>query len=219
MVAAVFSKAREPMNSFTHFLGACLALAGTLAIWLVWFLASPRDPVNLVGGLIFGFSMVALYTSSSIYHYVKARPEIVTRLRKLDHGMIFVLIAGTYTPLVLCYFSFDRARIFLIAIWAVALAGIVMKLFWLNAPRWLSTALYLLMGWAILFDLPAFAVMPAGGLILIAAGGIAYTSGAIIYGLKKPKIKRIGFHELFHLFVMAGSAFHFAAVLIYVVLM
>ncbi|MEG2053740.1 MAG: hemolysin III family protein, partial [Oscillospiraceae bacterium] len=140
------------------------------------------------------------------------------RLRKLDHAMIYVLIAGTYTPIALCFMGKMHGIIFTIVIWSIALLGIVTKLLWFNAPRWLYTSLYLLMGWAIIFDIKVFNGMAAGCIALIAAGGISYSIGAICYICKKPNIgKWFGFHEIFHLFIMLGTLLHFCAVIFYIV--
>ena len=212
-----FAKAREPMSSYTHFIGACFGVIATLIFLLVWRADGGQELRYLAGALIFGGSLTALYTASAVYHYVNAAPEVIKRLRKLDHGMIFVLIAGTYTPLCLRFMSFHNAEVFLIAIWSVAVLGNLIKQLWMTAPRWLSTLLYLVMGWAILFDLKAFLSVPAACIALIACGGITYSVGAVFYILKRPNSKTVGFHELFHLLVIGGSLFHFAAVLIFVV--
>lgn len=102
--------------------------------------------------------------------------------------------------------------------WAIAAAGILMKMFWLGAPRWLSTTLYILMGWAIAVDLPAVGALPLPGIVLLVAGGLAYTVGGVIYMVKRPNLsERFGFHEIFHLFVIAGSVCHYLMVLLYIV--
>ena len=211
-----FSHAREPMNSYTHFWGAVLSGVGILALLGRGLARDAAGPV-LAGALLFGVSLVALYSASSIYHYALGAAAKVRRLRKLDHAMIYVLIAGSYTPL--CIKFMDPAKLpgFLGAMWTMAAAGILLKLLWLDAPRWLGTLLYLALGWAIVVDLPAFAAMPAGCLGLVAAGGVCYSLGAVLYMLKWPNLsERWGFHELFHLFILAGSACHFAAVFFFV---
>ena len=132
--------------------------------------------------------------------------------------MIYVLIAGTYTPLLLTLLPRPNNLIFTAAMWAVAAAGILMKMFWLGAPRWLSTTLYILMGWAIAVDLPAVGALPLPGIVLLVAGGLAYTVGGVIYMVKRPNLsERFGFHEIFHLFVIAGSVCHYLMVLLYIV--
>ncbi len=209
-------KARDPVSSYTHFVGAVCSGAATV-LMVVWGILS-HTPVLLIGGaVVFGLSLIALYSASSFYHFVTAGEKRLDRLRKLDHSMIYVLIAGSYTPVCLAFMEQNHALKFLAVLWALALAGIAAKLCWLNAPRVLYTALYLLMGWAAVFDLPALANMPKGCFGLILAGGILYSIGAIIYIIKKPNLpKGWGFHELFHLFILAGSACHILAVLLFV---
>ena len=211
-----FSHAREPMSSYTHFWGAVLSGVGILALLGRGLARDAAGPV-LAGALLFGVSLVALYSASSVYHYALCAGRRLLRLRKLDHAMIYVLIAGSYTPLCAKYLAPGKREIFLACIWAAAAAGILLKLLWLDAPRWVCTGLYLALGWSIMVDLPAFAAMPAGCLALVAAGGVCYSAGAVIYWLKKPNLSaRWGFHELFHLFILAGSACHFAAVFFFV---
>ena len=211
-----FSHAREPMNSYTHFWGAVLSGVGILALLGRGLARDAAGPV-LAGALLFGVSLVALYSASSVYHYALCAGRRLLRLRKLDHAMIYVLIAGSYTPRCAKYLAPGKREIFLACIWAAAAAGILLKLLWLDAPRWVCTGLYLALGWSIMVDLPAFAAMPAGCLALVAAGGVCYSAGAVIYWLKKPNLSaRWGFHELFHLFILAGSACHFAAVFFFV---
>ena len=209
---------RDFWSFYTHFTGAILSLIAVVFLIAVSIIEGTSSPVNITGAIIFGFSMLALYSASSIYHYVKRPTEALVKLRKLDHAMIYVLIAGTYTPIALGYMNFKDATIFMAIIWLVAVAGIIMKIFWLNAPRWLYTLLYVVMGWAIVFDWKAFNGVPVGCLALIAAGGISYTIGAGFYAIKKPNLsERFGFHEIFHLFVIIGSLLHFNAVYFYVI--
>ncbi len=204
------------MNSFTHFLGACFGITATVVFPFVWWAEGAANVYSLIGAMIFGASLLALYTASSVYHYSNRGAGVVKRLRKLDHGMIFVLIAGTYTPIALGFMSLHDASVFLGVIWSVAIIGNLIKQFWMTAPRWLSTSLYLVMGWAIVFDLKAFIEIPTTCLALIACGGISYSVGAVFYILKKPNLPEFGFHELFHVLVIVGSGFHFFAVLLFV---
>ena len=209
---------RDYWSFYTHFAGAILSLVAVLFLTIKPIVGGVSSLPNLLGALIFGVSLLALYSASAIYHYVKLPQNALVRLRKLDHAMIYVLIAGTYTPVTLGFMSPWDATIFLSVIWGIAVAGIVMKIFWLNAPRWLYTSLYLLMGWAIVFDWKAFDSVPTGCLAFIAAGGISYTIGAVVYAIKKPNLsKRFGFHEIFHVFVVVGSALHFSAVYFYII--
>ena len=214
-----FKHARDPISSFTHFLGAIFAIIETIILVVS---ISSKSVVNipaLVSSLIFGFSMFALYSASWIYHYVPApKIDVIKRLRKLDHSMIYVLIAGSYTPIYLNCVEKTHAYIFLSIIWTIAIIGIIVKMFWMNAPRWISTAFYLLMGWAIVFDWKVLTVIDLNAVSLIAAGGIAYTIGGIIYIIKKPQItNNFGFHELFHIFIMIGTAFHFVAIWLFII--
>ncbi|MCR5482590.1 MAG: hemolysin III family protein [Clostridia bacterium] len=198
-----FQRARDPLSSYTHFIGACLSVIGIIVIML-------RGGDGLCGLLVFAFCMLALYATSCSYHFVKASDEVIERVRKLDHAMIFVLISGSYTPLILKFMSPERIPLFLCIFWGITLLGIIIKVFWLHAPRWLYTSLYVLMGWGIVFDPSFFFAIPTGGIILLAAGGLMYTVGALCYALKKPNLpKGFGFHEIFHLFVIAGSFLHY----------
>jgi hemolysin III len=208
---------REPINGLTHLAGGLLASVGLIV--LLAKAAGEGRADQLVAFGIFGFSLIALYTASTLYHLLPLSPAGVARLRRLDHMTIFLLIAGTYTPF--CLLALDGAwRVGLLSlIWALALCGIVLKLFWMDAPRWLSVALYLGTGWVALIAAPAlFRAVPAGGMAWVLAGGLVYSAGALIYGLKRPNLVPgvFGFHELWHLSVVAGSACHFWAVLGYV---
>lgn len=213
-----FEKAMDPVSSETHFIGALLsliALIGMIGIG-IW---KEVSALTLLSVGIFGVSSVALYTASWVYHYYNASEDnkIKLTLRKLDHSMIYVLIAGTYTPVALNFLDVPHNYYFTAVIWAIAILGIIVKLFWLDAPRFISTLFYLLMGWALVFDFPAFYQVPLGCFVCIALGGISYSIGAIVYIIEKPNwFADFGFHELFHIFVMVGSLFHFIAVYVYI---
>lgn len=212
-----FSKGREPMSSFTHFIGAVLAGVGTVILLIATFLSPIYSPTVLVGTLVFGASMIALYCASTIYHYVHGSDRKLAILRKLDHSMIYVLIAGTYTPIMLIAVGGTNGLVFTLGIWALAVVGIVIKLCWFDAPRWLYTSVYLLMGWAVVFDLPALKALDTLTMWLVAGGGISYTIGAVIYILKRPNIfKSFGFHEVFHVFILLGTLCHFLAVFLFI---
>ncbi len=210
----LFARAREPFSSYSHFIGAVLSAVGLLAmvVHMQRFGASARTAVSV---MVFCLSLIGLYTASSVYHFSLRGEQIVRRLKKLDHSMIYVLIAGSYTPVVLRFMPSPKSIWFTLAIWAVALLGIAIKLLWIDAPRGLGTALYLALGWAIVADFGAILRMPAPAITLLAAGGVLYTAGGVIYIVKKPDIG-IGFHELFHLFVIAGSVCHYIMVFRYV---
>lgn len=210
----VFVKAREPFSCYSHFIGAVLSGIGLLAmmIHMEHVGASVQTGVSV---LIFCLSLIGLYTASSVYHFSLKGERIVRRLKKLDHSMIYVLIAGSYTPIVLRFMPAPKSIYFTLGIWAVALFGIAVKLLWIDAPRILGTLLYLVLGWAIMVDFGTILRMPAPAIALLAAGGILYTAGGLVYIIKKPDLG-IGFHELFHLFVIAGSACHYLMVFLYV---
>jgi hemolysin III len=208
---------REPLNGLTHLAGGLLACVGLVVLLAKAASAGRTDQIVAFG--IFGLSLIALYAASTLYHLLPLSPAGVARLRRVDHMMIFVLIAGTYTPF--CLLALDgawRAGL-LILVWGLALCGILLKLLWMDAPRWLSVALYLGMGWVAVIAVPAlFQALPPGGMAWVLGGGLTYSAGAVVYGLRRPHLLPgvFGFHELWHLFVLAGSACHFWAVLWYV---
>jgi hemolysin III len=208
---------REPLNGLTHLAGGLLACVGLVVLLAKAASAARTDQIVAFG--IFGLSLIALYAASTLYHLLPLSPAGVARLRRVDHMMIFVLIAGTYTPF--CLLALDGARRagLLILVWGLALCGILLKLLWMDAPRWLSVALYLGMGWVAVIAVPAlFQALPPGGMAWVLGGGLIYSAGAVVYGLRRPNLLPgvFGFHELWHLFVLAGSACHFWAVLWYV---
>jgi hemolysin III len=205
---------REPVNGLTHLVGGLLASVGLIV--LLAMAAGEGRADQLVAFGIFGFSLITLYSVSALYHLLPLSPLGVARLRRVDHMSIFVLIAGTYTPF--CLLALDGGwRVGLLSlIWGLALCGIMLKLLWMDAPRWLSVMLYLGMGWVALVAAPAlFRAIPAGGMAWVLAGGLVYSAGALVYGLRRPNPIPgiVGFHELWHIFVVAGSACHFWAVL------
>ena len=210
-------KAREPISSFSHMIGAVVfAIATILLIAKALFVGSWSLEI-LVGVIVFGISLVALYSASAIYHYSNGSKHKILVLRKLDHSMIYVLIAGSYTPILLKFMAQREGLIFVSVMWLCAAVGVVIKLCWFNAPRWLQTVLYIAMGWAVVFDISIFKEMSGIALFLLVAGGISYTIGGIIYIVKKPNVSvKFGFHELFHIFILIGSAFHYLLVLFYV---
>ena len=212
-----FTKAREPMSSFTHLIGAVFFAVATILL-VAKTLLEPHWTVKvLVGVVLFGVSLISLYTASTVYHFANGSDRKLLILRKLDHAMIYVLIAGTYTPILLQYMTGIKGWLFVAGIWACALLGIIIKLCWFGAPRWLQTVLYVAMGWAVLFDFSVLQAMSGMAVTLLAVGGISYTAGAVIYILKKPNLSQhFGFHELFHLFVLAGSLCHFLMIFFYV---
>ncbi|MFV0496748.1 MAG: PAQR family membrane homeostasis protein TrhA [Candidatus Fimivivens sp.] len=211
-----YTYARDPISSFTHYIGMCCAAFGCLFL-VLRANALQTEPRLLLSAVVFAIALIALYAASTFYHFYKGCDRVLLYLRKLDHAIIYVLIAGTYTPIAMHCMAYQEAVHFLRVIWLVAAVGIVVKLCWLMAPRWLYTSLYLLMGWAIIFDCSSFATMELDCLYLVAAGGLSYSAGAVIYMLKRPVIsENFGFHEIFHLFILLGSLLHYLAVFFYV---
>ena len=210
---------REPVNGITHLIGAILSIIGYIAL-LSKTLSNDPSIINLVAVSIFGISLILLYTASAVYHLVISSDDVINYLRRVDHAMIFLLIAGSYTPF--CLIALDNSigwSLFSL-ISLTAIIGIGFKLFWFKCPRWLSTSIYVVMGWVAIFLIkPLNASLSSEGLSLLILGGILYTIGAIIYATKPKfiKSKYFGFHEVFHIFIMLGSLAHFICVYIYVI--
>lgn len=209
---------REPINALTHLIGAGLSLVGTILLLTSGGKGTSLTTTAIVSIIVFGLSLIALYTTSGIYHLVNTTDAVILRLKKLDHSMIFILIAGSYTPFCLLSLSGAWRWGIICTVWSLAVIGITLKMFWINMPRWLSTGFYIGMGWIALFALkPLYASLSLGGFIWLVLGGVMYTIGGVIYGLKKPNFSaNFGFHEIFHIFVLLGSACHYWAVFNYV---
>lgn len=208
---------REPVNALTHLLGAVLAAVG-LVVLLANGVAN-GSARQITAFAVFGASLVLMYSTSAIYHALNLSERGLTILRRLDHMMIYVLIAGTYTPVCLVLLRGRLGIGLLITVWAIAAIGIVQKLVWMRAPRWFSTALYLGMGWvAVLVARPLLGAAPPGFLIWLIAGGVLYSVGAVVYATEWPKAVPgvFGFHEIWHVFVLGGSFSHYWAMLAYV---
>lgn len=208
---------REPMNGFTHFIGAVLSVIGTL--FLINLSLNPYKPAHFIALLIFGLGLILMYTTSTLYHWLKISEEGTKKLRKADHIMIFINIAATYTPICVLALQGTIGVTLLILVWSVALAGIFIKILWMNAPRWLSTIIYLFMGWlAVIVIVPLFKTLQTAALIWMLAGGLFFTAGAVIYARKKPDPYPgvLGFHEIFHIFVLLGSLSHFIMIYKYI---
>lgn len=210
---------REPINGFTHLAGAVLSFIGLLALVIKTTLNTP-SAISLTAVIIFGLSMILLYSASATYHLVVSSDKVISFLRRLDHAMIFVLIAGSYTPFCLIALDGPTGWILFGVIMTTAVAGVSFKLIWFNCPRWISTAIYVAMGWISIFLIsPLYKALSFKGVSLLVLGGIFYTIGAVIYATK-PKFldfKYLGFHEIFHVFIMLGSLTHFFCVFNYVI--
>lgn len=206
---------REPVSGLTHLAGAIAALVGTIVL-LVLGRGNLSKEISL---LIYGTSLMLMFCASATYHLVKSREGVVQLLRKLDHSAIYLLIAGTYTPICLHFFSGFWCWGVLIIVWSMAFVGIAVKLFIIRAPRWISAGTYLLMGWLSLGAVQEMAAaMPVGALMWLFAGGLFFTAGAIIYMIKQPNFFPgvFGFHELWHIFVILGCVCHFILIAAFV---
>jgi hemolysin III len=199
---------REPFNAWSHLVGLVLAVAGT------WFLLlRAAGSIQLAAFGVYGATLILLYAVSAIYHGMPLGEAGLRRLRTLDHIAIYFLIAGTYTPVALLTLHDSGGAALLTAAWAIAVLGIPFKLLWLNAPVWVSNATYLGMGYLALLAVgPMAKVVGLGGLSWLVAGGIAYTIGAVIFARQRPDPLpgRFGYHGIWHLLVLVGSACHFA---------
>lgn len=204
---------REPASALTHGLGMLFAVFAL--IWMETLALTHGAPSRVIGFGVFGTSLVLLYLSSALYHGLNLSEKNVIRLKCVDHMMIYVFIAGTYTPVCLTALSGAWRWGLLGAVWGLAFVGIACKCFCLHAPRWLSVALYLGLGWLGVIVAPQLLrLLPSSGFVWIAMGGVFYTIGALVYGLKRPNFLTgvWEFHETWHLFVMAGSFCHVWAI-------
>lgn len=212
-------KLREPISSITHLIGGGLSILA-LVLLIVKQVLAPSINYNLfVSTIIFGASMILLYFTSGIYHAISAKKEkLVLYMRKLDHSMIYVLIAGSYSPFCLYVLPRKTGIPVFVILWLIAIVGILMKILWINMPRILSSVLYIGMGWVAIFvikDLYINLVGPA--FFLLVLGGLLYTIGGVIYAIKRPNIKNWNFHDIFHIFIMLGSLAHFLLVFLFLI--
>ena len=208
----MFKKLREPVNSLTHWAGAILALIGLIALLIVGW----STPAKIISLTIYGISLIAMFSASATYHMVRVKDKALEIFRKIDHSAIFLLIAGTYTPFCVNAFSGFWKWGMLSIVWSLALIGIVVKIFYIGAPRWVNAGIYVLMGWmSVAAAGQMLTALPAWVFTWIIVGGVIYTLGAIVYATKifnfKPGV--FGFHEVWHIFVLLAAAAHFVAVL------
>jgi hemolysin III len=212
----MIEKFREPASGLSHFVGAVFSIVAL--ILLLHAAITKESTVELVAYSIFGASMIFLYSASTIYHLIKASEKVIVRLRKLDHAMIFVLIAGSYTPICLIPLRGELGYILLLTLWITAVCGIIFKMFFINAPRWFYTMVYIVMGWAAVFVIvPLYNAVGLGAIIWLVVGGLFYTVGGVIYALKKPNFipNWLGFHEVFHILIIMGTISHFLMIYLY----
>ncbi|MDE7176421.1 MAG: hemolysin III family protein [Lachnospiraceae bacterium] len=212
---------REPGSAITHFIGMMSAILAATPLMVKAASDVTTDHIAFFALTVFIGSMVALYGASTLYHSVTVKDSILKIFRKLDHMMIFVLIAGSYTPVCLVILGDRRGYALLAAVWGIAIAGMLIKLCWITCPKWFSSILYISMGWACLAVFSTlWNTLSRDAFLWLLAGGIIYTAGGVIYALKLPifnaRHKNFGSHEIFHLFVMGGSVCHFVFMYLYV---
>src|ERR1051326_7413552 len=208
-------RAIEPFSCYSHLVGALAAIAALVVL----VVTSHEDPWRVVGFSIYGASLVILYLASTIYHWLLLPIPKRRWLNRIDHVAIFLLIAGTYTPVCLVTLRGAWGWTIFGIVWGAALAGTVIKLCFRSLPRWVSAAIYVMMGWiAVIATVPLVRAFSAAALLWLLAGGLLYTTGAVIYATRRPNpLPRVfGFHEIFHLFVLGGSTAHFIFMIRYV---
>lgn len=215
----MLKKIKDPASALTHFAGCVMAALAAVPL----LCKAAREPGRLyfIAMAVFALSMVLLYAASTTYHTVDSTDKVNRRLRKLDHMMIFVLIAGSYTPVCLIVLGGEIGYTLLAIVWGIALLGMIIKACWITCPKWFSSVIYIAMGWVcVLVFSRLFHTLPLTGFLWLLAGGLIYTAGGVIYALKLPifnaKHKSFGSHEVFHLFVMGGSICHFIFMYLYV---
>lgn len=213
---------KDPGSAITHFIGMLMAAFAALPL----IIRAMNEPgvIHVASLSVFIVSMILLYGASTTYHTFNLSEKVNLVLKKIDHMMIFVLIAGTYTPICLVVLHGKTGYILLSIVWGIAIGGIVVKGFWVTCPRWFSSILYIAMGWVcVLAFTQILNRLPSAAFGWLLTGGIIYTVGGIIYALKLPifnsRHKYFGSHEIFHLFVIAGSVCHFILMINYVAIM
>ena len=210
---------REPGSAITHFIAMMMAVFAAVPLLIKAGIQSSQE--NLLAMAIFMGSMILLYGASATYHSVDLTGRSLRIFRKLDHMMIFVLIAGSYTPVCLIVLGGKLGYTLLALVWGIAAVGMLIKAFWITCPKWFSSIIYIAMGWVcVLVFGPLLNTLSTPAFLWLLAGGIIYTVGGVIYALKLPifnsKHKSFGSHEVFHLFVMGGSICHFIFMYLYV---
>lgn len=207
---------KDPGSAITHFIGMIAALLFTVPLIL-----KSSDTVHAISFTIFAVSMVLLYGASTTYHTFDISEKINMVLKRIDHLMIFILIAGSYTPVCLIVLHGKTGYILLSVIWGLALIGMIVKAFFINCPKWFSSILYIAMGWTIVFAFsPLTNALSKTAFLWLLAGGIIYTVGGVIYALKLPIFDEnhpfFNSHVIFHLFVLGGSVCHYVFMYNYV---
>lgn len=215
----VIDRIKDPGSAITHFIGLLMTVSG--AVPLLIKAGRHETKATLYCMLIFICSMMFLYAASTTFHTFDINARVNRILQKIDHSAISILIAGTYTPVCVLVLKQPTGRNLCILVWSIAIAGIIIKLFWITCPKWFSSVLYIGMGWACVTAFPALLTdLDRTAFYWFLAGGILYTAGGIIYALKLPEFNlrhpEFGTHEIFHLFVMGGSICHYIAMYFYI---
>lgn len=210
---------REPGSAITHFIGMMMAVFAMVPLLIKAGISSGGR--SFAAMLIFMLSMILLYGASATYHSVNLTNRYLRIFRKIDHMMIFVLIAGSYTPVCLIVLGGKQGYTLLTVVWSIAIAGMLIKAFWITCPKWFSSLIYIAMGWVCVFVFGELLdTLPVSAFLWLLGGGLIYTAGGVIYALKLPffnsRHANFGSHEIFHLFCMAGSACHFIFMYCYV---
>ena len=210
---------KDPGSAITHFIGMLMAIFAAVPL----LIKATHEPgrIYVVSIAVYAASLILLYAASTTYHTFNRSEQINTILKKIDHMMISVLIAGSYTPICLLVLGGKTGFILLSIVWGIALVGILIKAFWVYCPKWVSSVLYIGMGWTcVLAFTQILNSMSTAAFLWLLAGGIIYTAGGVIYALKLPlfnsRHRYFGSHEIFHLFVMGGSACHFVVMYAFV---
>ena len=209
---------KDPGSAITHFIGMLMAIFA--AVPLLIKAANEPSQIYIISLTIYAASLILLYAASTTYHTFDVSERVNTILKKIDHMMISVLIAGSYTPVCLIVLKGRTGLILLAVVWSIAIAGIMIKAFWVYCPKWVSSVIYIGMGWVCILAMPQLlAGLSFGAFMWLLAGGLFYTVGGVIYAMKFPvfhnRFRYFGCHELFHVFVMAGSLCHFVVMYAY----
>ncbi len=203
---------KDPGSAITHFIGMVAAMLAAAPLLVKAYRDDSR--LTVISLAVFITSMILLYAASTLYHTLDISPKVNRALKKIDHMMIFILIAGTYTPVCMVVLGDQTGWMLLALVWSIAAAGILIKMCWITCPKWFSSVLYIAMGWVCVLAFTRIVqALPTAAFGWLLAGGIIYTIGGVIYALKLPvfnsRHRHFGSHEIFHLFVMGGSLCHY----------
>lgn len=214
---------KEPMSALTHLIGAVCSIFA-MPVLLIHASLYHASKLDLIAYMIFMISMILLYSASTVYHSFSISPKVNKALKKIDHMMIFIMIAGSYTPVALIAIGGFKGMLLFITIWSLAILGMIFKFCFVTCPKWVSSVIYTCMGWTCIFFMKDIInCIPLSGFLWLLAGGILYSIGAIVYAMKLSIFEKPihGFrnHEIFHCFILAGSLCHFIFMYHYLVLL